>query len=393
MSPSASARLCSLPRRTTGARYPTRLGPEAFLVPGPGPYLLTHSVGALPRAAMGGVYADFIQPWMERGGDAWPAWLGCIDRFCAALAALLGGRDGEYCPQPNLSAALAKLLPALPTPPVGKRVWIAAEETFPSLGFVMQRTQGLGYALRLLPRSADPGDLQSWDTALTPEVCGALITHVHSNAGVVSPVAAITRLCAARGVWSIVDVAQSAGILPLSVETLGADVVLGSCVKWLCGGPGAGFLWVRSGLIPQLHPVDVGWFSHADPFEMDIHSFRYADDARRFWGGTPSVAPYALATAGLQLLRSVGIDAVLAHNRALIHAFLEAAPHRLREGVHLDQRGGTLCIPVGEALAAVRAALETAQVRFDCRGPVVRLSFHLCNTMDDARVTGRAWPR
>ncbi|HLQ13562.1 MAG TPA: aminotransferase class V-fold PLP-dependent enzyme [Steroidobacteraceae bacterium] len=354
---------------------------------------MTHSVGALPRAAMGSAYAGFIQPWMERGGDAWPAWLDCIDRFRAALAALLGGHDREYCPQPNLSAALAKLLPALPKPPAGKRVWLASEEAFPSLGFVLQQALGLGYELRLLPRSADPGEVQSWDTALTPDVCGALITHVHSNNGVVSPVAEITRLCAARGIWSIVDVAQSAGILPLSVETLGADVVLGSCVKWLCGGPGAGFLWLRAGLIPELKPVDVGWFSHADPFEMDIHSFRYAEDARRFWGGTPSVAPYAIATAGLELLARAGIDAVLAHNRALIQAFLEAAPDGLRGRVRLEQRGGTLCIPVGEELAAMRGALEAAQLRFDCRGAVVRLSFHLCNTMDDARVAGRAWPR
>src|SRR5882757_11462139 len=108
MSLSASARLCSLAGPTTTARHLRLPGPEAFLVPGPGAYLLTHSVGALPRAAMGSAYAGFIQPWMERGGDAWPAWLGCIDRFCGALAALLGGHNREYCPQPNLSAALAK---------------------------------------------------------------------------------------------------------------------------------------------------------------------------------------------------------------------------------------------------------------------------------------------
>lgn len=368
-------------------------GPEAFHVPGPGPYLLTHSVGAMPRAAMQAVHAGFLDPWIQQGGEAWPAWLGGIDEFCDALAALLGGRRTEYCPQPNLSAALAKLLPALPRRPAGKAVWIAAEEAFPSLGFVMQRAQALGYELRLIPRAADLADLRTWEVALTPEVCGVLITHVHSNAGVVSPVAEITQLCAARGIWSIVDVAQSAGILPLSVETLGADAVLGSCVKWLCGGPGAGFLWLRAGLIPELHPVDVGWFSHADPFEMDIHSFQYASDARRFWGGTPSVAPYAFATAGLRLLKSIGVETVLAHNRTLIQGFLDAAPAALRDLVTLERRGGTLCIPVGEKLAAVRAALEGARVRCDYRGSVARISFHLCNTIDDARVTGRAWPR
>ena len=393
MSLSASARSCRLPRRPTTARNPTLPGAEAFHVPGPGPYLLTHSVGAMPRAAMHAVYAGFLDPWIRQGGEAWPAWLRGIDEFCGALAALLGGRQSDYCPQPNLSAALAKLLPALPPPPAGKKVWIAAEETFPSLGFVMQRSQGLGYELRLIPRTADPSDVQTWLEALAPDVVGALITHVHSNAGAVTPVAEVTRLCRERGIWSIVDVAQSAGILPLSVEAFGADAVLGSCVKWLCGGPGAGFLWLRAGLIPMLRPIDVGWFSHADPFEMDIHSFRYADDARRFWGGTPSVAPYVVATAGLRLLRTIGIEAILAHNRALIRSFLDAAPAALRELVTLERRGGTLCIPVGARLAAVRAALEMAQVRFDCRETVVRISFHLCNGIDDALVTGRAWPR
>jgi len=342
---------------------------------------------------MGSAYSGFIQPWMERGGDAWPAWLDCIDRFCTALAALLGGHDRGILPATQSVRALAKLLPALPKAPAGKSVWLASERPFPHWASSCNKRGVWDYELRLLPRSLDPGEVQTWETALTPDVCGALITHVHSNNGVVSPVAEITGLCAARGIWSIVDVAQSAGILPLSVETLGADVVLGSCVKWLCGGPGAGFLWLRAGLIPQLNPVDVGWFSHADPFEMDIHSFRYADDARRFWGGTPSVAPYAIATAGLELLAALGIDAVLAHNRALIQAFIEAAPRSLRARISLDRRGGTLCIPVGEELAAVRGALEAAQLRFDCRSSVVRLSFHLCNTMQDARASGRAWPR
>jgi selenocysteine lyase/cysteine desulfurase len=126
---------------------------------------------------------------------------------------------------------------------------------------------------------------------------------------------------------------------------------------------------------------------------MDIHSFRYADDARRFWGGTPSVAPYVVATAGLKLLHAIGIDAVLAHNRALIHAFLGAAPPALRDLVTLERQGGTLCIPVGEKLSTVRAALEAAQVRFDWRETVVRISFHLCNSIEDALVTARAWPR
>jgi kynureninase len=366
---------------------------DAFHVPGAGPYLLTHSVGCLPRRTESSAIHELLRPWRELGGDAWPEWLTAIDRFCDALAALLGGRSFEYCPQPNVSAALTKLIAALPRRDRTKRVWIAAEDAFPSLGYVLQKGRQLGFELRLIPRTLDPADPEIWDAALTPDVFGALITHVHSNTGRVTPVKEITQACAERGIFSIIDIAQSAGILPLSIDGFAADAVLGSCVKWLCGGPGAGFMWLRESLIPELEPVDVGWFSHADPLEMDIRSFRYAATARRFWGGTPAIAPYVLATPGLELLAEIGIGTIFARNRELIQAFLDSAPAELGGRVDLDATGGTLCMPLGSRLGVVSEALRSIRARFDCRGPRVRLSFHLCNSVDEAILIGQAWPR
>lgn len=365
---------------------------DAFHVPGGGAYLLTHSIGCLPRRTESAAIQQLLRPWRQLGGDAWPEWLSAIDRFCDALATLLGGRSSEYCPQPNVSAALTKLIAALPRRDPSKRVWIAAEDSFPSLGYVLQKAQRFGFELRLIPRTLDPANPKTWDAALTADIFGALITHVHSNTGQVAPVKQITRLCAERGIFSIIDIAQSAGIMPLSVVGLAADAALGSCVKWLCGGPGAGFMWLRESLIPELEPLDVGWFSHADPFEMDIHSFRYADTARRFWGGTPTMAPYVLATPGLQLLAEIGIGTVFAKNRELINAFFDYAPTDVRGRVDLDTIGGTLCIPLGNQLGCVSEALRSIQARFDCRGPVLRLSFHLCNSVDEAILIGRTWP-
>jgi selenocysteine lyase/cysteine desulfurase len=361
-------------------------------VPGPGPYLLTHSVGPMPRSAEAVAREAFFAPWAERGSDAWGEWLARVDAFRGALAALLGGRPADWCPQPNLSAALAKLLPALPAR-ADRPVWVAAEDSFPSLGYVLALASRLGIELRLIPRSASPADPATWAAALGPDVHGALVTHVHSNTGVVAPVAEVAALCRHRGVWCVADVAQSAGILPVRVEAFGADVVLGSCVKWLCGGPGAGFMWVDPARLPELAPIDVGWFSHEAPFEMDIHAFRYAPDARRFWGGTPSILPYAVATEGLRFVARTGIQTILGWNRTLARQFLASAPAAVADRAVLDGRGGTLCLPVGDAVAAVRAALERARIRFDTRGPVVRLSFHVCNSVADAALAGDAWPR
>jgi kynureninase len=365
---------------------------DSFLTPGPGPYLLTHSVGCLPRAARDAFDASFIQPWAERGGNAWPAWLQQIDGFRAALAQLFGGAARDYCPQSNLSSGLAKLLLALPPPRSGNSVLLAAEDSFPSLGFVLEQARRHGHSTRIIPRALLPDDVGTWKDALTDDVRVALVTHVHSNTGGVAPVAEIAALCAERDILCVVDVAQSAGILPLNLPEVGADVVLGSCIKWLCGGPGAGWLWIRPDLVEKLAPVDVGWFSHADPFEMDIHSFRYADDARRFWGGTPSVAPFVMAAESLRHIRELGVGQILAHNRRLVQAFKDALTPAWRTRLPTWPAGGTLCIPLGQDFDAVTTALKTVGAQFDSRGDVLRMSFHACNTIEDAGRVARAWP-
>lgn len=362
-----------------------------FRVPGPGPYALTHSVGCLTDAAARALQADFVQPWADRGGDAWPQWLGRLEQFRHSLAALLGGMAAQYCPQPGVTAGLVKVLGALPPPAPARNVVVASEDAFPSLGFALQQAARSGYSLRLTPRAAPPGRLDTWQASLSPDVAVALVTHVHSNTGAVAPAQAIAALCRQRDIVCIVDVAQSAGIQPLDVLRLDADVVLGSCIKWLCGGPGAGFLWVHPAQLPRLAPQDVGWFSHADPFEFDIHHFEYAHDALRFLGGTPSMAPLVMAGASLDVLQGVGIAVVLAHNRRLVDALRDELPPAWRRRLPQEHFGGTLCLPLGADFERITRALRAAEVRCDQRGDTVRLSLHLYNTEQDAQQIGRAF--
>jgi kynureninase len=369
---------------------PTFTHRDQFQVPGPGAYALTHSVGCLPKRCAGALQANFLQPWQMLGGDAWPAWLAAIEGFRASLADLLGGSPADYCPQANLSSGLAKLLPALRRSKQ-RTVLLAAEDSFPSLAFVLERAGRHGFNVRLMPRARDPSELTSWADALSSDVALALVTHVHSNSGAVAPAAKIAALCRDRGIFSVLDVAQSAGILPVSIPGLGADVVLGSCIKWLCGGPGAGFLWIDPALIQRLEPPDVGWFSHADPFEFDVHSFEYAPDARRFWGGTPSVLPYTIAAESIRVLTDIGVAAVRSHNLELMNIFRTELPAAWRAGIALERIGGTLCLPLGEARPRVARALAANGVRVDYRGPVVRLSFHIYNTAAEAADIAHCW--
>lgn len=352
-----------------------------FEIPGGGPYLLAHSVGALPRAARTSLERAMLAPWAEKGSDGWPDWLAAVDGFRAALAGLLGGDASQYCPQANLSGGLFRLLAGLPPEP-GRDVVLASEQSFPSIGFALAGLERLGYRLKLL--EGDPADAGRWAAAIGPGTAAVVVMHVHSNSGVVGPVAEVAALAKAAGALAVVDVAQSAGVLPVDLPSLGVDAAIGSCVKWLCGGPGAGWLWATPDLTARAEPIDIGWFSHENPFEFDIRDFRYASDARRFWGGTPSVAPYALATGAIETITAIGVDAVLAANRRLIARVAARAGDRWfapdRSG-----HGGTLCIPAGPEL---EAALRAAGCRLDRRGETLRLSFHVYNTEAEADLVG-----
>ena len=351
-----------------------------------GIYAQSHSVGCLPHSAREALEASLLRPWASKGGGAWGDWLGAVEGFSSALAGLLNTQASHICPQPCVSDAFYNILTALPEAR-GKRLLMHGE-AFPSLGFVVHGLAPQGFSLMLEDGPAEA--LETWDRALTSEVDVALITHAHSNTGKLSPVADIARVCRERGILCLIDVAQSAGVIPIDLEAWGADAIVGSCVKWLCGGPGAGWLWVSEALLPDLSPQRLGWVSHEDPFEFDIKDFRAAPSALKFWGGTPSVAPYVLARAGIEAIASIGVEAVRAHNLALMRACLDTAgldSHLLDPEVNT----GTLCLTFAEdRVPDARAALDAIQCHHDWRARTARLSFHAFNTAGEAGTVGRA---
>ena len=222
-----------------------------------------------------------------------------------------------------------------------------------------------------------------WRAAIGNDVQIVCVTHVLSNTGQRLPVRDIATLTRERGAVSIIDVAQSAGVVPIDFSEWRTDFVIGSCVKWLCGGSGAGFLWGSPAALSYCEPIDVGWFSHADPFEMDIRAFRYAADARRYWGGTPSIVPFVVANAGLETLLGIGIETITESNSQLVDLLIDNIPRAcVRSPMHPTQRGGTVVVSTqdNEKLAV---ALGAAQVHYDQRADGVRLSPHIYNDEAD----------
>lgn len=350
---------------------------------GDGIYLLSHSVGLPPKSARSAADEGFFEHWSSAGLAVWDGWFAGIDRFRAALAALLNGHEDGFCPQANLSSALTKILNAIPRQAGRDRI-VYSESDFPTMGFVLQMAAKAGYRLTCIPDSADFGTLEPWDTVIDESCAAVLITHVHSNTSTTVPVRDICDLAAGCGALSIVDIAQSAGIVPIDIAAWNADFVVGSCVKFLCGGPGAGYLWVNDRVLGECEPTDVGWFSHENPFEFDIHNFRYAGNALKFWGGTPSVLPYVVAANSIELTDRIGIDTVRDYSLRMTQILIDRIDSQnVVTPSAPENRGGTVVLQFGEKQSEVANQLNRTDVHFDARPTGLRLSPHIYNTQDE----------
>jgi selenocysteine lyase/cysteine desulfurase len=352
-----------------------------------GIYLNSHSAGCMPRTTVQRIESEFVRPWQNQGGDAWPEWLSAIDQYCEALGTVLGASAADICPTSNVTEGFFKYLTALPRS-MGRDIILMHEDAFPSMGFVVQALKAQGYQLKLIDRKHDASDPTVWRRAIDTRIAAVLVTHVHSNTGVVSPVQHVAAHCRQKGVPCLVDVAQSVGIVPVDVTGWGVQAVFGSCLKWLCGGPGAGFMWVQPEHLQDLSPLQVGWFSHQNPFEFDIHNFEYSKTVKRFWGGTPSVMSYVAASEGIKALTDRGLDSIQAHNAKLKDVVLSHSICGMCENQSWSS-GGTLCLEFDTDTAdAIASRLKAKGCWFDRRGNVLRLSFHLYNTDQEAQQVG-----
>lgn len=354
-----------------------------------GRYFLSHSIGLRPAAADTTLEEGYGAPWKRADGKTWEHWFAALDRFRQNLAPLIGARADDICPQTNISAALTKIVFALPERARRRKI-VLSEDDFPTVGFVLAQARRLGYELVFLPGGARLADIAAWSPAFHDDVQLVLATHVFSNSGVLAPVGEIAERARRRGVFSIVDIGQSAGAVPVDLKGWRADFSVGTSVKYLCGGPGAAFLWTEKETAARASPLDVGWFSHEAPFEFDIRDFRYAEGAARFMGGTPSVAPFAAASAGTRVLGEAGIGAIYAHNQRLLGRLIAALPQgALRSHGKEGERGSAVLIAVNDVAAASKA-LAAARIVHDERAGAIRVSAHLYNTEEDIDALLRA---
>ncbi|RZV44256.1 MAG: aminotransferase class V-fold PLP-dependent enzyme [Acidimicrobiales bacterium] len=339
----------------------------------PDNYFLSHSVGCLPKNTGEYVGKQYFDPWRQTGGNAWDDWLQIINSFRNRIANLLGMKTANICPQTNISSALTKILYSLPKR-AGRNVIVLSEKDYPTIGFVFDRAKSAGLKLKFV--TGDVTDPRNWSDAIDDHTALVHVTHALSNTSHLLPVAEICELARRAKAVSVVDAAQSVGIVHLPTHKWDADFVTGTSVKFLCGGPGACFMSATDEMLAICDPIDVGWFSHETPFEGDINHFRYAKDATKFMGGTPSPAPLATAINGLNTLKKTDLFSLQIRSQSLLDDLHDCVPDiYLVSPRDREQRGGTLVIAPPDREKFQSILTENA-VLCDVRNEGFRLSVH-----------------
>jgi kynureninase len=348
-------------------------------------YLLNHSVGRPLKTIEKAFRDSFLSPWQNSGKEPWAHWLEVINNFQLALSALFNAPAVQFCPQVNLSSSLTKIVMSLASLNKENVVVLMSEIDFPSMGFVLQKTLPKGAEIRFIDKSLDITNANVWLDHLSKDVDLVFVSNAYSNTGQLAPVCEIISRAKEQGIISVLDIAQSAGVIPLNLQGIRPNFMIGSSVKWLCGGPGAAYLWVNPDIIEQCQPKDVGWFSHENPFEFDIHHFNYNQSAMKFWGGTPSITPFALASHSINYFVTLDASHVRTHNQGMIDLIVDEFDTEIMSPLNKETRSGTVILDFKDKQTIIMDALSHANISVDARHLGMRVSAHIYNDTDDVQ--------
>jgi kynureninase len=346
-------------------------------------YLNACSLGPLPRRGADALHR-YARDWDEQGTPVWfSTWLPMLERFRGRVAELLAAPAGSTAIAPSVSVALSTLASGLPLPP-GRRKVLIGELDFPTVGH--QWLSRPGYEVEFVP-STDGMTIPPEAFAERIDSATALVatTHLFYTTGYLQDVRAIADAAHAAGAMCLIDGYQTCGCVPLDVGAMDCDAFVGGCLKWVGGGPGNAFLYVRPGLIPETRPQGTGWFATRDPFAFDLRELDFAPDARRLETGTWAIACNYAGLAGLEVVLEVGVANIQERLRDMTGRILERCE---QAGVKTftprerERRCGIVTLESAHP-EQVEASLLAAGVVVDARPGRVRLSPHWCVTDEE----------
>jgi selenocysteine lyase/cysteine desulfurase len=342
-------------------------------------YLNSCSLGALSHRSVEWV-RRFQEEWHAYGASAWyETWMSRLDALRAAAARLVNGDRDEIALTASVSAALASIASCIDYS-ARKRV-VISELDFPTLGYQwMVRPD-----VEVVRVPSDDGatiDAARFAEAVDERTAVVATSHVYFKTGAIQDLAPVSRIAHDAGALFVVDAYQSAGQVPIDAKAAGADVLITGPLKWLLGGPGIAYLWVRRDRIETLRPTTTGWFGALDQFDFDITNFEFKNDARRFEMGTPALPTVHAALGGHEIIEEAGIAAIRKRNSALTERLIAqaaSAGFRVRCAPDAAHRSAIAMLAHDDP-GPVVARLADHDIIVDWRPGYVRVSPHFYNT-------------
>ncbi len=359
--------------------------------PGAG-YFLYHSIGMYPGKSrdMAAAMTTFAEGWGTPDDSQWAEVLPLRGRFIDRWRAILNAPAGSVTTCESVTTGFHMILSALPPAHLAGRTVLVGADCFPSNHFLLQSMAARhGFTLRTVPLRQGAGHVEDEDflDAWTPDVGLALLTWVSSTTSARIDLRAMVAHGRRMGSLIGTDITQGAGLLPYDVMAPEVDFTLSTSLKWMCGTPGAGMLYVSPRLIGQCTPELAGWFSQDNPFNWDITRFALAPDARRFDSGTPGCMAALASLPALDWHAGADQAAILAHNRALTAALITGAD-TLALPILTPRpepaRGGSvmLRLPDSHPAPQVVARLRAMGTTTDARSQTLRLSPGIMTSAD-----------
>jgi kynureninase len=345
-------------------------------------YLISHSLGAMPRATYERLH-EYADIWATRGVRAWAeGWWNMPVTVGNEVARIIGADQETVVMHQNVSICQSLILSCLlPLPENSKRRKIVYSElNFPSVMYVYE-AHARAHGLHIETVKSDDGitvPLERVLSAIDEATLLVPISHVLFKSAFLQDAKAITRRAHEVGARVVLDTYQSAGTVPLSVKDLQVDFATGGSVKWLCGGPGAGYLYVRPDLIDRLEPKTTGWMAHENPFAFESE-LRYAPNITRFLHGSPAIPALYAAQSGYEIINQIGVEKIRAKSvrqTERLISLAQEAGFRVTSPKNPAQRGGTITVWDDNA-AAITKELIRREFIVDYRpGAGVRISPH-----------------
>jgi kynureninase len=353
-------------------------------------YMISNSLGAMPR----GVYDEmraYADSWAERGVRAWEeGWWEMAVNVGDQIAPLIGARPGEISLHQNVTLTQAVISSCFDfRGPRNKIVMVELE--FPSIQYFYHGQRRHGARVEVVPTPDNIRiDLDQVLAAIDETTLLVPISQVLFRSSYIVDMSAIIERAHRVGAHVILDTFQAAGTIPLDVRSLGADFAVGGVLKWLCGGPGVAYLYVREDLRAKLSPSITGWSAHRRPFAFETGAIDAREDSFRYLNGTPHIPALYACQPALEILNKVGIAAIREKSMRMTARLIDGARSRgwrVNTPDKPAERAGTVSVDCPHAYEVCRE-LIAREILVDFRPKAgVRISPHFYNTEDECDFT------